>query len=508
MNAAAAAIVLAVISPPQNVQITVYNQNFAVVREERTIELKPGINWAQVEDVPAHIDPTSVHFVSTLDPNGLVIREQNYEYDLISPVSVINKSVGKQVTFRQYTQQGMHETTGTLLNPATMAVPRTGTSRPRPYYGWSSQTFAGSGISRSGQPLGLSTTVLALKTKDGILLNPQGEVLVREMPRDLVSRPRLKWKLEARQGGKHRAELSYLTGELNWQADYVAIVNAKEDAVDLSGWVTLENHAGTRFEQAGLQLMAGDVRRVQPERGGRYAYALAAPEPGMGGMAPQFAEQPFFEYHLYTLAGKTTIGNNETKQLSLLTANDVPVRKVYLYDAQREWWWRWIGGSYRGRRPGEGRDTAKQTKVHVMLELDNSKENNLGMPLPKGKVRVYKADDQRRLQFLGEDQIDHTPQGEKLRLWIGDAFDLVGEHKRTNFTKIAANVTEETFEIALRNHKQEPVTVSVVEHVPGSWQMLEKSHPFKQKDAHTIEFNVPVEPDKQAKVTYRVRITW
>ena len=506
---AAAAVLLAVMSPPQDVQLTVYNQNFALVREVRTVELKEGDSFVKVEDIPAHIEPTSVHFVSKTAPNAVVIREQNYQYDLLNPVSIVNKSVGRKVAVRHITRDKIETITGTLLNPATLAVPQTGSQQQYRYYsGWSSQTFAGSGISRSGMPVSLNPSVLAIETEQGIIVNPQGEIIIADRPEGLISRPVLNWKVACTKGGKHEAELSYLTSMVNWQADYVAVANQDDTMVDLSGWVTLENHAGTGFADAGLQLMAGDVRRVEPEAGRRYAMPGGMMGMEASGPGPTFEEQPFFEYHLYTMTDRTTIANNETKQLSLLTANEVPVNKVYLYDAQRGWWYRWMYGRIRRDRPGEGRDTSEQTKVHVMLELKNSKDHNMGMPLPKGKVKVYKADDKQRLQFIGEDEIDHTPRDEKLRLWVGDAFDIVAEHKRTNYTKIADTVTEEEFEVSLRNHKDADITVTVVERVPGDWTVLEKSHDFRKKDAHTIEFDVPVAADKEVKLTYRVRIRW
>jgi hypothetical protein len=507
--AEALAVILAVMSPPQDVQLTVYNQNFALVREVRTVELKQGDNFVKVEDIPAHIEPTSIHFVSKTAPNAVVIREQNYQYDLLNPVSIVNKSVGQPVAVRYHTRDRTETISGTLLNPATLAVPQTGSRQPRRYGGWSSQTFAGSGISTSGTPISLNPNVLAIETDQGIIVNPQGELVIAQRPEGLISKPLLNWKVACTKAGKHEAELSYITSMVNWQADYVAVANEDDTQVDLSGWVTLENHAGTGFAEAGLQLMAGDVRRIQPDQRGDYAYAgarMAMEAPG--GPGPQFEEQPFFEYHLYTMTDKTTIANNETKQLSLLTANEVPVNKIYLFDAQRAWWWRWTYGRIRRDRPGEGRDTSEQTKVHVMLELKNSEQNNMGMPLPKGAVKVYKADDKQRLQFIGEDEIDHTPRDEKLRLWVGDAFDVVGEHKRTNYTKISDHVTEEEFEISLRNHKDTDITVTVVERVPGDWQVLDKTHEFRKKDAHTIEFDVPVAADREAKLNYRVRIRW
>jgi len=467
-------------SGKDQVQLTVYNQNFALVREQRTVQLERGVNFVRVEDVAARIDPTSIHFLSLTDPDGVVVREQEYQYDMLTTDNILNKSVGKRVRLRRVTPEGVEILQGTLLTPATVVVPRTD-QRYDPY---------------SGQ----QRLSLAVQTDKGVVLNPQGEWTLDELPAGLLAKPTLLWKLEADRPGRHDGRVSYLTEQITWKADYIAVANAADDMVDLNGWVTLENHSGARYPDAALQLMAGDVRRAAPAEPAAARGVLM----GVRAAAPQFEEKAFFEYHLYTLAGTTTIEDNSTKQLSLLSAPGVPVRKAYIFDPMRRFWYRWSPGS---GQPGEGEDT-QQGKVNVMLEITNSKENHLGMPLPKGKVRVYKSDEEGRLQFVGEDEIDHTPRDEKVRLWVGDAFDIVGERKRTDHQRIADRIHENQYQITLRNHKDAAVTVVVVERLAGDWEILSKTHAFNKKDAHTIEFPVEVPKDGEVTVTYRVRIRW
>lgn len=462
----------------RGVSLTVYNQNFAVVRENRQITLRSGVNFVRYEDVAAQIDPTSISFKSLTAPNAVAVREQNYQYDLLNPISILNKSVGKTVRFRQVLPDGKVEVLeGVLLNPPTAVV---------------GQTDAGAG--------GTVYQGLVLRLKDGrIVLNPTGQIELGELPEGLVSRPSLLWKLNVDRAGTHNTQVSYLANGITWKADYVAVVNQDETMVDLTGWVTIDNRSGATYRDAQLQLMAGDVRRVQEE-------------PGFGGMrmdammvksapAPQFQEEAFFEYHLYTLQGTTTLRENETKQMTLLSASDVRVTRKLVLDAGRRWWMQGI------RQPGAGADT-ENVKLNIVVEMRNSKENNMGMPLPRGKVRLYKADERGNLQFLGEDLIDHTPEDEMVRLYVGDAFDVVGERKRTDYKQIANRVVEETYEITVRNHKESDADVWIVEHLWGEWQILQNSHPYNKVDARTIEFPVKVGRKGQVKVTYTVRIRW
>jgi len=318
--------------------------------------------------------------------------------------------------------------------------------------------------------------------------------------------------VEATRGGRQDCVVSYLTDLIGWKADYVTVVDEAEREVDLTGWVTITNNSGASYRDASLQLMAGDVRRLRPEevwkRAGRGGGGGVA---GPAGVRPQFQEQPFFEYHLYTLEGRTTISNKETKQMSFLSAQSVPVRKGYVYEGGRQEWQRWLTEEYYQypdmRGMPEGPSAAGIKTVGVVLEFENAEEHHLGVPLPMGGMRVYKADQAGRLQYIGEDQIGHTPIDEKVRLLVGNAFDVVGERIRSDFRTIVPGTEyEETFEITLRNHKDQPIEVTVVEHPFASWEVLEQSQEYKQKDAHTIEFSVPVAAHGEAKVSYRVRV--
>lgn len=456
-------------STPKAVQLTVYNQGFALVKETRPVDLSKGINSIEVENVAAKIDPTSVLFKSLTAPNSVVILEQNYQYDLISPQNILNKSVGQRLVYTRFDESGKAYTqSGILLNP-----PENGGS--------------------------------VVKSDTGeLVLNPAGQISLDRMPDGLHPRPTLNWLLQCSTDGAHDAEISYMTDGIGWKADYVALVNERDTALDLSGWVTLDNQSGATYNDARLTLIAGDVRRVQP----RIEYARSGVQaPWAAEAAPQFVEKSFFEYHLYSMARPTTIADKETKQLSLLNAAGVPVVKEMIYDGRRDWWRNWW---YPGRTgdPGGGYDTSDYHKVNVVLEVSNSQKNNMGMPMPKGKVRVYKLDADGSQQFIGEDEIDHTAKDEKLRLYVGDAFDVVGDYKRTGYEKIATNVIQESFEVRIRNHKNEAVTVKVVDHVWSDWKVTRSSHEYTKKDAHTIEFPVSVPKDGEAVVTYTIRTAW
>lgn len=448
----------------ESVAITVYNQNFGLVKDIRNVELKEGINNLRFDDVAEAIDPTSVNFLSLTAPNSVVVREQNYQYDLMDVSTILSKSVGKEIKIRQYTGGGVHEVSGTLLNSPLVTV-----------------SDSNGNVSQRSQSI-------VLKTPTGIVLGANGEVELAELPSGLVAKPSLLWKLQADKGGEHRAEISYQTQGMNWKCDYVAVANSDDTACDLTSWVTLDNKSGASFKQAALKLMAGDVHRVtqapMPRGFSLMKSAMA------GAAAPQFSEQSFAEYHLYSLAGRTDLNNNETKQLTLFNAASVPVKKLFVFES----------GSMNNYGQANGQ------KVNVKLEIANTQGNNLGMPMPKGKVRVYKKDQDGAMQFVGEDLIDHTPKDEKVRLYIGDAFDIVGERKQTNYQQISQRMLKQSFEISLRNHKEKEVTVTVIEHAYGDWKVVNSSQPFTKKDSHTIEFAVKVPANGESKVTYDLEI--
>lgn len=468
---------------PTSIALTIYNQNFALVKDRRAIELVNGRNQIVIEDVAAQIDPTSVHFKSITAPNAVAVREQNYLYDLINPTTLLNKSVGKRVTIRQPLADGkIREVSGTILTPVSVAVAQTGDSG------------GGTGTVYNG---------MVIRADDGqLILNPSGEIALHEMPPGLISRPQLVWLVDSTQAGRHDAEVSYMTNGVTWKADYVVVVSNDDKMVDITGWVTLDNKSGATYENANLQLIAGDVRRIQPPQPHKMMRGVPQVD-AMMAAAPQFQEESFFEYHLYTLDGTTTVRDNEQKQMTLLNANRVPAVKKFVYDGRRQFW----GIHDPNFRPGEGYDTSDYKKVNIIVEIKNAKPN-MGIPLPKGKMRMYKADSRGSLQFVGEDEIDHTPKDETVRLYVGDSFDIVGEHKRTDFKRISQREVEESFEITLRNHREEAATVSVIEHLWADWRITAKSHDFIKKDARTAEFPVTVPKGGEVKVTYTVRTKW
>ena len=451
---AGAAPTVSTVADQTGIAITIYNQNLGLVKDRRDIRLGAGSGELRFMDVAAQIIPTSVA-IAPLSGGELRVLEQNYEYDLLSPQKLMDKYVGKEVKLYQKNPQTEREevVTATLLSNNDGPVYRIGNEI----------TF--------GHP---------------------GRVIFPGVPGDLIARPTLVWLLESATADKRSIEASYLTGGISWRADYVVTLDETDSRANLAGWVTIDNHSGATYRDASLKLVAGDVNRVQ-DRPPKIAKAMR--EEFVAAPAPQFQEEAFFEYHLYTLQRPSTIKENQTKQISLVAADAIPVKKEFLLKGESFRYYSHAG------------EAAKQ-KVGVFMEVENRKEHNLGMPLPKGVVRVYKRDAGGSLQFVGEDTIDHTPEKETVRVKLGDAFDVVAERKRTDWKEIAAGTYEAAFEIKLRNHKKENITVKVVEPVPGDWQMLSSSHPHMKGDAFSAVFQVPVPKDGETTLTYRVRMRY
>ena len=439
-----------------SVSVTVYNQNLALVREVRNLKIdKAGIGRLRFMDVPSAINPRTVH-LQPLAAGGPQVFEQNYEFDLISPEKLMEKYVGKEV---EIIEQADDLTTRTVK--ATLL------------------SMNGGAVYRVG---------------DRIVIGQGGKVTLPNLPADLVARPTLVWTVNAPKSGTSAAEASYLTDGMGWSADYVAVVDADDAKAGLSAWVTIDNRSGATFEDATLKLVAGDVRRIQPQQ--LMAMDEMAYRRESLAKAPSFQEEGFFEYHLYTLDRPTTIKDNQTKQLSLLTASNVPVVKKLLLVGNPGW--------YRGQ---VGTVTQSE-KVAVTLELTNSASAGLGMPLPKGIVRVYKKDKSGAEQFVGEDSIDHTPKDEKVRLHVGDAFDVVADRTQSDYRVLSPRESESSWTVSIRNRKEEDVTVTVREPVGGDWRLVSSSLPGKKVDAGTLEFEVPVPKGKEVKLTYRVNVRW
>jgi len=337
-----------------------------------------------------------------------------------------------------------------------------------------------------------------LKFADRIETGIPGRLAFKSVPENLRDRPTLVISLNAAQNADDTLELSYLTGGLAWKADYVAELSKNDDKLDLNGWVTLTNTSGTAYQNARLQLVVGDVNRVNDAMIG--ALQESRVQKSMAMAAPKMAEESLFEYHLYTLDRLTTIAENQTKQVALLSASSVPTTKEFL-----------LRGADYYYRSSYG-DIGQKIKVGVFVEFDN-KGGSLGIPLPKGVVRVYKKDNAGNAQFVGEDHIDHTPKNEKVRLKLGDAFDVTADKKQTSFEKIGSTgryntIFDAAFEIVLKNAKDEPVTVKLMEPIPGDWQMLSASAPHQKEASNTAVWNVTVPANGKTTLAYKVRVRY
>ncbi|MFN0119215.1 MAG: DUF4139 domain-containing protein [Blastocatellia bacterium] len=445
----------------KSVAITVYNSNIGLVKDTRALRLPRGTSLLRFMDVAQQINPASVSIKSITAPQAMAVIEQNYEYDLLNPAKLLDKFVGREVTLvlRSFenNSEKLTPTRATLLS------------------------------NNSGQ---------VWQIGNQIVINPSNVVETRfdQLPADLIAKPTLVWMLNNTGAEAQTIEASYLTNGIGWRSDYVIVVNKDDTKADLNGWVTINNNSGTTYRNADLKLVAGDINRVQEDRPmamksmrGQVAETAAA--------APQFQEQAFFEYHLYSLQRQATLKNNETKQISLLSAANFNVKKELVLNGQQYY--------YQGyNNPGE----PVKEKIGVYVEFKNNKENNLGMPLPAGVVRVYKADQSGAQQFIGENRIEHTPKDEAVRIKLGDVFDVVAERKQTDYKAISRRLFEYAYEIRIRNHKEEAVTVLVNEPIGGEWEIVNSTFPAEKTAAFAARFNVPVAKDGEAVLSYRVRV--
>ncbi|MCX8189654.1 MAG: DUF4139 domain-containing protein [Candidatus Diapherotrites archaeon] len=435
----------------EGTELTVYNQNMALVKEMRALNLKNGLNLVQYEDIASQIKADTVLFTDLSDPNAIVI-EQNYEYDLVSLDKILKKYLGKTITV---TAKDGNSYTGKLLS------------------------YRGS---------------VVLETEGKIIsISEVSRYEFPELPEGLLTKPTLVWKLYTEKEGIHNTQTSYITNGVNWSTSYVAKVSADDKFADLTGWVTIYNNSGTSYPNTSLKLVAGELNIAQQEYVvKRYEYAETKPTSG-----PQFTEEAFFEYHLYTLDRKTDIKDNETKQINLLEAEKIALKKEYIFDEQQDYYYY---SSYYNTSKG---------KVKTMVSFENSKSNNIGMPLPKGIVRVYKEDSQGKLQFVGEDSIYHTPKDEKVRLFLGYAFDIVAEKKVLETTNVGDRCTRKSYEVSIRNRKDEDIIVtSIQKNYYASNDLLTSSHKGNKKDAYTYEFDVPVKANSETKLTYTIMSCW
>jgi hypothetical protein len=449
------------LSDQTDLAVTVYNSNIALVRDVRQLQLPSGAFRLKFMDIAATVNPATVHFRSLTEPEKVGVLEQNYEYDLLEPNKLLNKYVGKEVTLvRTYMDNNTtkhEEIKATLLANNNGPVWKIGNDIVTGVYG-ESYRFP-------------------------------------EVPANLYDRPTLLMTLENSGAHKQTIETSYLANSLSWNADYVLTVARDDKAADLDGWVTLANNSGTAFHNVKLQLVAGDLNRL-PQ--GRAASTL--PSASMALMAKkenQFEQENFSEYHLYSLGRRTSVEDKETKQISLLEGSGVPVEKMFVVNGQNFYY-----------RNAQSPGSPLKDPVMVFYKFKNEEKAGLGIPLPGGNLRVYQKDFKGDVLFIGEDHIDHTPKDEFVTVKIGNAFDVVAERKQTDFKKIADRVYEMEFAITLRNHKDTPVTVQVNEPIGGDWEMLNSTFPPNKTAAFAAQFNVPVKPNGESVLKYRIRVHW
>ncbi len=440
-----------------DVSITVYNQSFGLVREVRTIDGLSGRVALELRDVASQIQPQTVSIKSLDGGSALRVLEQNYRYDLLSPQTLLAKYVGRTIKVYRYNEKLGKED---VVDAEVLSV--------------------------------ASGTVL--KIGGEVTFDYPGRFAFPEVPQNLIAKPTLVWMLDS-QAPKQKVEVTYLTRGMTWSADYVLTVDDADATADLRGWVTLVNQSGAAYENAHLQLVAGDVQRVSAGEGYGWARGKTLDDED-GKDKKNFREESFFEYHLYTLEHPTTVLENEQKQVTLLEAEGIKVTKRLLF----------FGQQY-GYRSDDGELLANQ-KVGVYLDIQNEEKNHLGIPLPKGIVRVYKADKSGAKQFIGEDSIDHTPRDERVRIKMGDAFDVVGDRKQTDYKSLGNCTSESSWEIALRNHKDSAATVQDFEPVGGDWTIVSSSQPAKKEDSSTFSFTTTIPARGAVKITYRVRVKW
>jgi hypothetical protein len=444
------------LSDRRKVSVSVYNGDFGLVREIREVDLGEGRIELEFGDVAQHIQPETVHIRSLSDPDGLSIFEQNYRYDLLNPTTLLEKYVGKRVRLHRWSEdQGKEDTVEAEV------------------------------LSVNGSPV--------FRIGDQITYGYPGRISFPELPANLFARPSLVWLLGS-DAKKQEVEVTYITRGMTWKSDYVLTVDEADARADLVGWVTLTNGSGASFEHAELKLVAGDVQRVADTT--TLEFAKMAREEKQDEDKKGFKEEGLFEYHLYTLGRKTSLRQSEQKQVTLLEAAGVKVDKHLVFRGGEQY--------YRGEL---GQMVSNQ-KVSVFLEIQNKDDNGLGMPLPKGTVRVYKADRSGAKQFIGEDAIDHTSRDEKVKIKMGESFDVVGDRRQVNYGNLGSCRSESEWEISLRNHKDTPERVEVVEPTGGDWEIVSSSHPAAREDAHTFVFTVSVPKRGETKIKYRVRTKW
>lgn len=452
--------------PASVVALTVYNNDLALVNETRPLTLERGLNEVRYSGVPTQIDPTSVHFASTTDPDGTTVLEQNYEYDVVGSEKLLEKYVDQEISV--VTEDGTAYT-GTLLNGQGDVI---------------------------------------LQDQGGKITSLRREVIrtynFPALPAGLITRPTLVWTVDAATEGRQTADVSYLTRGMNWYANYVAVLADDEKSMDLNGWITLDNRSGASYEDARLKLVAGDVNVVEPVV--KLEYDMMAREGVAAAPTPAVVQRPFFEYHLYQVERPVTVSNNQTKQIEFVNGTGITTTKFFVYDGSGITYYPGVGPIY-----DQGYGVGGNTDVKTIVEFRTGEDSGLDAPLPAGVIRLFKEDVDGSALLVGEDRIDHTPVDETVRLYLGNAFDIKGERTQTDFNRLGDDVVEESFRIVIRNHKESDEEVRVVEHLYrwSDWEIVKTNDEnFSKLDAQTIEWRVPVEAGGEAEITYTVRYSF
>ena len=459
--------------------LTIYNQNFAVVRDSVPLDLKAGVNTVRYTDATAQVEPDSVILRDPTGDHSLQILEQNYRNDPVSQELLLSLFEGRTIDFEKTRLRDNTDTTEIIPGK----------------------------IVRSGYVPGGEAQQPIIEVNGKLQFSLPGQPLFPDLGDDTVLKPTLNWLLQSDKPGQFDAEVGYITEGLDWSASYNLVSPEKGDLVDLVGWITMNNTSGKTFENATIKLMAGDVNKIRPQAFGamQMRHGLFEEAQSMA-TAPAVTEKAFDEFHLYSIARPTTLHGRETKQVEFVHAEKMYAPTIYVYDGAADY--RFYGGLNYDQNWGQ----SDNKKVLVQREFVNAETNHLGIALPAGKLRFYRRDDDGQLQFVGENTIDHTPRNETIRVTTGNSFDLVGERKQTNFHVDTDNKwLDESFEIKLRNRKKDtPVEIRVVEHLYrwSSWNITAKSDEFKKTDAQTIEFRIPVKPDEEKTVTYTVHYSW
>ncbi|HEY5164088.1 MAG TPA: hypothetical protein VII81_13860 [Terriglobales bacterium] len=487
-NLAIAALILAFAAaltaaiPAQDAQpgaddpaITIYNQNFAVVRQSLGLDLKPGVNDIRFSDTTSTLEPDSVMLRDPLGRRQLQVYEQNFRNDPVSQELLLSMFEGQTIDFRVNNEKVV---SGKIIRSGY--VPRGATTQP------------------------------IIEVDGHLQFGLPGQPLFPSLGNDSILKPTLHWQLATDKPGRLDAELSYVSGGMKWDADYNIVAPENGDVLDFIGWITIDNQSGKTFDHARVRLMAGDVNKILPQMYQMGAGRAEAKAADMA-MQPAVTERSFDEFHLYTLERPVTLRDHEMKQVEFVRSTGVRSQRLYIYDGANINWNQYRGWSFENIRNDPSYGTQSNPKVWVMQEFKNTAANHLGIALPKGRMRFYRRDEDGRLQFTGENLIDHTPTDETIRLYTGNAFDVVGERKRTNYhVDSAHNTCDESFEIHLRNHKKTEVTVRAVEHLYrwSNWQITSKTHPYRKLDSNQVEFPVTIAPDGEVVITYTAHYSW